>query len=94
MLNINKTSRTICNESCQKSQQLKFAEIIYVYPAWNILTFSSQNMDEEMSMYPGPRGFLIILPFLYLEICDAKRWSKRRAEKKKGRVGQFSDAHK
>ena len=27
MLKINKASRTICNESCQKSQQLQFAEI-------------------------------------------------------------------
>ena len=23
--------------------------------------------------YPGPRGFLLILSFFYLEICDAKR---------------------
>ena len=52
MLNINKASRTICNESCQKSQQLQFAEIrkmVSVDPAWNILTCASQNMDEEMS---------------------------------------------
>ena len=52
MLNINKASRTICNESCQKSQQLQFAEIrkmVFVDPAWNILTCASQNMDEEMS---------------------------------------------
>ena len=42
----------ICNESCQKSQQLQFAEIwkmVSVDPAWNILTCSSQNMDKEMS---------------------------------------------
>ena len=42
----------ICNESCQKSQQLQFAEIrkmVFVDPAWNILTCASQNMDEEMS---------------------------------------------
>ena len=55
MLNINKASRTICNESCQKSQQLQFAEIQKMVsvdpadPAWNILTCASQNMDEEMS---------------------------------------------
>ena len=52
MLNIKKASRTICNESCQKSQQLQFAEIrkmVSVDPAWNILTCASQNMDEEMS---------------------------------------------
>ena len=52
MLNINKASRTICNESCQKSQKLQFAEIrkmVSVDPAWNILTCASQNMDEEMS---------------------------------------------
>ena len=52
MLNINKTSRTICNESCRKSQQLYFAKIrkmVSVDPAWNILTCSTQNMDEEMS---------------------------------------------
>ena len=52
MLNINKASRTICNESCQKTQQLQFAEIrkmVSVDPAWNILTCASQNMDEEMS---------------------------------------------
>ena len=52
MLNINKASRTICNESCQMSQQLQFAEIrkmVSVDPAWNILTCASQNMDEEMS---------------------------------------------
>ena len=52
MLNINKASRTICNESCQKSQQLQFAEIrkmVSVDPAWNILTCTLQNMDEEMS---------------------------------------------
>ena len=52
MLNINKASRTICNESCEKSQQLQFAEIrkmVSVDPAWNILTCASQNMDEEMS---------------------------------------------
>ena len=51
MLNINKASRTICNESCQKSQQLQFAEIrkmVSVDPVWNILTCASQNMDEEM----------------------------------------------
>ena len=50
-MNINKASRTICNESCQKSQQLQFAEIrkvVSVDPAWNILTCASQNMDEEM----------------------------------------------
>ena len=47
-----KTSRTVCNESCLKSQQLQFAEIrkmVSVDPAWNILTCASQNMDEEMS---------------------------------------------
>ena len=52
MLNINKASRTICNESCRRSQQLQFAEIrkmVSVDPAWNILTCASQNMDEEMS---------------------------------------------
>ena len=52
MLNINKASRTICNKSCQKSQQLQFAEfrkMVFVNPAWNILTCASQNMDEEMS---------------------------------------------
>ena len=52
MLNTNKASRTICNESCQKSQQLQFAEIretVSVDPGWNILTCASQNMDEEMS---------------------------------------------
>ena len=52
MFNINKASRTICNESCQKSQQLQFAEIrkmVSVDPAWNILTCALQNMDEEMS---------------------------------------------
>ena len=52
MLKINKASRTICNESCQKYQQLQFAEIrkmVSVDPAWNILTCASQNMDEEMS---------------------------------------------
>ena len=53
MLNINKASRTICNESCQKSQQLQFAEIrkmVSVDPAWSILTCASQNItDEEMS---------------------------------------------
>ena len=52
MFNINKASRTICNESCQKSQQLQFAEIrkmVSVDPAWNILTCASQNMVEEMS---------------------------------------------
>ena len=52
MLNINKASRTVCNESCQKSQQLQFAEIrkmVSVDPAWNILTCASKNMDEEMS---------------------------------------------
>ena len=52
MLNINKASRTICNESCQKSQQLQFAEIrkkVSVDPAWNILTCAWQNMDEEIS---------------------------------------------
>ena len=46
MLNINKASRTICNESCQKSQQLQFAEIrkmVSVDPAWNILTCASQT---------------------------------------------------
>ena len=51
MLNI-KASRTICNESCQKSQKLQFAEIrkmVSVDPAWNILICASQNMDEEMS---------------------------------------------
>ena len=53
MLNINKASRTICNESCQKCQQLQFAEIremVSVDSAWNILTCASQNMDEEMSV--------------------------------------------
>ena len=52
MLNINKASRTICNEIGKKSQQLQFAEIrkiVSVVPAWNILTCASQNMDEEMS---------------------------------------------
>ena len=52
MLNINKASRTICNESCQKSQQLQFAEIrkmVSVDPAWNTLTCASQNMDEEVA---------------------------------------------
>ena len=54
MLNINKASRTICNESCQKSQQLQFAEMrkmvsVDIDPPWNILTCASQNMDEEMS---------------------------------------------
>ena len=52
MLNINKALRTICNESCQMSQQLQFAEIrkmVSVYPAWNIFTCALQNMDEEMS---------------------------------------------
>ena len=52
MLNINKASRTICNESCQNSQQLQFAEIrkmVSVDPVWSILTCASQNMDEEMS---------------------------------------------
>ena len=52
MLNINKASRTICNESCQKSQQLQFAEIrtmVSVDPARSILTCASQNIDEEMS---------------------------------------------
>ena len=42
MLNINKASRTICNESCQKSQQLQLAEIrkmVAVDPARNILTW-------------------------------------------------------
>ena len=50
MLNINKASRTICDESCEKSQQLQLAEIrkvVSVDPAWNILTCASQNMDEE-----------------------------------------------
>ena len=54
MLNINKASRTICNGMCQKSQQLQFAEIrkmVFVDPAWNILTCASQNMDEEMSKF-------------------------------------------
>ena len=53
MLNINKASRTICNESNQKSQQLQFAEIrkmVSVDPAWNILTCASQNMDEEIKV--------------------------------------------
>ena len=52
MLNINKASRTICNRICHKSQQLQLVEIgkmVSVYPAWNILTCASQNMDEEMS---------------------------------------------
>ena len=52
MLNINKAQRTICNGICQKSQQLQFAEIgkmVSVDPAWNILNWASQNMDEEMS---------------------------------------------
>ena len=54
MLNINKASRTICNESCQKSQQLQFGEIrkmVSVDPAWNILPCASHNMDEEMSRF-------------------------------------------
>ena len=61
MLNINKASRTICNESCQKSQQLQFAEIrkmVSVDPAWNILTCASQNMDEEMSGVPNDHFLL------------------------------------
>ena len=52
MLNINKASRTICNGICQKSKQLQFAEIRKMGsldPAWNILTYPSQNVDEEMS---------------------------------------------
>ena len=52
MLNINKPSKTICNGVYQKSQQLQFAEIrkmVSTDPAWNILTYTSQNMDEEMS---------------------------------------------
>ena len=52
MLNINMASRTICNGICQKSKQLQFAEIwkiVSVDPAWNILTCSTQNADEEMS---------------------------------------------
>ena len=52
MLNINKPSKTICNGVCQKSQQLQFAEIrkmVPADPARNILTCTSQNMDEEMS---------------------------------------------
>ena len=37
----------------------------------------------QVITHPGPRGFLLILSFfIYLEICDAKRWSKRRAEGK------------
>ena len=50
MFNTNKASRTICNESCQKAQQLQFAEIremVSVDPGWNILICASQNMDEE-----------------------------------------------
>ena len=51
MLNINKSSRTIFNAICHKSQQLQFVEIrkmVSVSPAWSILTCASQNMDEEM----------------------------------------------
>ena len=52
MLDIKKASRTICNGICQKSKQVQFAEIrkmVSVDPAWNILTFPTQNVDEEMS---------------------------------------------
>ena len=52
MLNINKPSKTICNGVSQKSQQLQFAEtrkMVSAHPAWNILTCTSQNMDEEMA---------------------------------------------
>ena len=48
---MNKTSRTICNGICHKSQQLHFVEIRKIVsfdPAWNILTCASQNMDELM----------------------------------------------
>ena len=82
MLNINKASRTICNESCQKSQQLQFAEIrkmVSVDPAWNILTCASQNMDEEMSkllaVTGGPSSEYEELYGFFLLICErsAKR---------------------
>ena len=49
---INKASRTICNGISHKSQQLQIVEIrkmVSVNPAWNILTCTSPNMDEEMS---------------------------------------------
>ena len=47
MLNINKTSRTICNGICHKSQQLQLVEIrkmVSVNPAWNIVTCTLQNI--------------------------------------------------
>ena len=34
------------------------------------------------SLYPGPRNFILILCFFYLEIRDTKRWSKLRPERK------------
>ena len=41
------------------------------------------RMQEVPLDYPGPRGFLLIVINLFLlEICDAKRWSKRRAKRK------------
>ena len=39
-------------------------------------------LNERILFYPGPRGFLLMF-FFYLEICDVKRWSKRRAGRKR-----------
>ena len=52
MSNINKASRTVCNGIYHKAQQLQLVKIrkmVSIDPAWNILTCTSQNMDEEMS---------------------------------------------
>ena len=49
---------------------------------WIWITFiPSVFLGHSWLDYPGPKGFLLIL-FFYLKICDAKRWSKRRAERK------------
>ena len=42
---------------------------------------TTESVPTAPLMYPGPIGFLLILSFFYLEICDAKHCSRRRAER-------------
>ena len=48
ILNINKSSRMICNRISQQLQFVDFRKMGSVNPVRNILTCASQNLDEEM----------------------------------------------
>ena len=75
MLNINKASRTIWNGICHKSQQLqlvKIREMLSVNPAWNILTCTLQNMDEEMSTLDAVK---IVHKHIHGKVQNIDPWS-------------------